>query len=51
MIIFFFIIELESTNPDIESSTAIEMNSASSSEVVTQVPSGKINIMKFNLLK
>ncbi|KAL4091162.1 hypothetical protein QTP88_025899 [Uroleucon formosanum] len=31
--------ELESTNPDIESSTAIEMNSASSSEVVTQVPS------------
>ncbi|KAL4107253.1 hypothetical protein QTP88_017633 [Uroleucon formosanum] len=31
--------ELESTNPDIESSTAIKMNSASSSEVVTQVPS------------
>ncbi|KAL4100894.1 hypothetical protein QTP88_020919 [Uroleucon formosanum] len=31
--------ELELTNPDIESSTAIEMNSASSSQVVTLVPS------------
>ncbi|KAL4122582.1 hypothetical protein QTP88_014884 [Uroleucon formosanum] len=31
--------ELELTNPDIESSIAIEMNSAASSEVVTRVPS------------
>lgn len=39
------------TNPDSQSSAAIETIGASSSRVVTLVPSGKINIMKFNLLK
>jgi len=39
---FFFIIELESTNSDIESCNAIETIGASSSKDVTLVPSGII---------
>jgi len=39
---FFFLIELESTNSNIEICTAIETIGASSSKDVTLVPSGKI---------